>query len=59
VAIEYFLYTANFTFPVVLLILGRWVSSQALMARRALGVFLPVLALNNLDIMRRVISYNQ
>jgi hypothetical protein len=57
VVIEYFLYTSNFTFPVITLVLCRWVASRTTAASWALGAFLIALAINNLDIMRRIIGY--
>jgi hypothetical protein len=57
VVIEYFLYTANFTFPVMVLVLARWVSARSRAGSWALGAFLALLAANNLDIMRRIIEH--
>jgi len=59
VVIEYFLYTSNFTFPVIAVVLCRWVAARSAAASWALGAFLIALTINNLDIMRRIIAYYQ
>jgi hypothetical protein len=57
VVIELFIYTANFTFPVMLLVLGRWVTTPRGVGTWLLGVFLVLLTLNNLDVMRRIMAH--
>jgi hypothetical protein len=57
VVIEYFIYSAHFSFAVTALVLGRWVGAREGLGTWLMGLFLAVLALNNLDVINRIIAH--